>query len=78
MMLILASMFMIVAYSPAASAAVTMGVTQNVVPISSRYIRDDSSAVPVIGFGATSTVNTDRLSRVEVTFDTFWNGLSMG
>ena len=78
MMMLLASMFLMVAYSPMATAAVTDGATDNVVPSGSRYIRDDSSAVPVIGFGATSTVNTDRLSRVEITFDTFWNGLSTG
>jgi len=76
MMLLLASMFLMVAYSPMATAAVTAGTTSNVVPTGSRYIRDDSSAVPVIGFGATSTVNTDRLSRVEITFDTWFNGLN--
>jgi hypothetical protein len=78
MMLLIASMFLMVAYSPMASAAVTTGTTSNVVPSGSRYIRDDSTAVPVIGFGATSNVNTDRLSRVEITFDTFFNGLTTG
>jgi hypothetical protein len=77
MMLVLASMFLIVAYSPSVSAAVTTGVTRDVVPNTSPYIRDNSTAVPIFAFGASSSVAADRLSRVEVTFDQ-WYGMSTG
>ncbi|MCK5253693.1 MAG: hypothetical protein KAQ96_12125, partial [Thermoplasmata archaeon] len=55
-MLLLASFFFMVAYSPAAEAAVNPGQTVNYVPSSSRYIRDDSTAIPVIAFGASSNI----------------------
>ncbi len=67
-MLLLASMFIIVAYSPSAMAAVTTGRTDNYVPSSSRYIRDDSTAIPIMAFGAGSNIPTDSLNWVEVTF----------
>jgi methionine-rich copper-binding protein CopC len=62
-------MFLIVAYSPGVSAAVTTGATVDIHPNSSPYIRDNSTAIPLFAFGASSSVATDRLSRVEVTFD---------
>lgn len=67
-MLLLASFFFMVAYSPAAQAAVTPGRTDNWVPSSSRYIRDDSTAVPIFAFGASSNIATDSLNWVEVAF----------
>ncbi len=73
-MLVLASFFIVIALSPAVAASVTTGVTRNVAP---SYIRDDSTAIPIFAFGAESDVTTDRLSRVEVGFDT-WFGISTG
>ncbi|UCC93104.1 MAG: hypothetical protein JSW25_00005, partial [Thermoplasmata archaeon] len=61
-------MFVLVAYSPGVTAAVTTGTTVDVHPNSTPYIRDNSTAIPYFAFGASSNAN-DRLSRVEVTFD---------
>ncbi len=76
LMLVLSPLFLVVAYAPGATAAVTTGVTADMVPSTSRYIRDDSTAVAIWGFGATSNVGTDQLLRVEVWFDTSGTGLS--
>ncbi len=77
-MLLLASLFVVVAFAPVAAAAVTIGKTTDVVPSSSPYIRDDSTAIPIWGFGATSNNGLDRLQRVEVWFDTWNTNLNTG
>ena len=77
-MLLMASLFVAVGLAPVAAAAVTVGKTVDVVPTGSPYIRDDSTAVPIWGFGATSNNGLDRLSRVEVWFDTWNTNLNTG
>lgn len=69
MLMLMASMFMLVAYSPSVTASVTTGSTANMVSSTTPYIRDDSTAIPIFAFGAESDVANDRLSRVEVTID---------
>ncbi len=70
-LMVLSSLAVIVVFAPTASAAVTTGVTVDLVNSGSPYVRDDSSAYPIWGFGATSNTGLDRLWRVEVWFDTW-------
>ena len=49
-MLLLASMFLIVANAPGVSAAVTPGILRDVHPNSTPYIRDNSTAIPMFLF----------------------------
>ena len=76
--MLLAPMLILVTISPVASAAVTTGATVDMIPASSRYIRDDSTAVPIWGFGATSSTGLDRLWEVNVWFDMTGTGLTTG
>ena len=78
-LMVTSSFLGLVAVSPVASAAVTDGATTDLVNVVTPYIRDDSSAIPLWGFGATSNVaGADRLLQVEVVLDTSGTGVNNG
>ena len=76
-LLVMSTFIGLIAVTPVASAAVTAGATTDLVNVVTPYIRDDSSAIPLWGIGATSSIaGTDRLTDVIVVFDTSGTGLS--
>ena len=76
--LLTSSFVAVVAFAPAASAAVTTGQTRDITNAASPYIRDDSTAIPFWGFGATANAG-ESLTRVEVWFEiSWWSDLQTG